>query len=397
MKVKWQHVGITAVALLAGPAHAQVQSGPGFFGYIDGMYVLPTDTGQQHLLADRAGSGWSVDGKVGYRLGGPWDVVVGGRYFDQAKGRNRFSGISNRGDGTYWNIDGEVGHTLSGPGWGVRPFLGVRYQHWRMTAYKFSTFGLSDSSADHDAWGIGPRLGVDAAINLSGPISLFGGLDTSFLYGRVTDTVKNTPGRGGGGVPLVPAKNARTNSRLIWDIGARLGVDLEVAPQVHVAVGYKVEWFDGIQSRDFGRGRAGELIHGPFLRLAYSWGAPPGGTVDGPPAPVSPIRSFFVFFDFDRATLTTTAVQTIKQAAEQAKAGRWTRIDVTGHADRAGGDAYNMALSLRRANTVKDQLVREGIGASQIVVVGRGESQPLVPTADGVREPQNRRVDIVIN
>ena len=56
-----------------------------------------------------------------------------------------------------------------------------------------------------------------------------------------------------------------------------------------------------------------------------------------------------------------------------------------------------MALSLRRANAVKDQLVREGIPATQIVVVGKGESQPLVPTADGVREPQNRRMEIVVN
>jgi outer membrane protein OmpA-like peptidoglycan-associated protein len=56
-----------------------------------------------------------------------------------------------------------------------------------------------------------------------------------------------------------------------------------------------------------------------------------------------------------------------------------------------------MALSLRRANAVKDQLVREGIPAANITVVGRGESQPLVQTADGVREPQNRRVEIVLN
>jgi len=80
----------------------------------------------------------------------------------------------------------------------------------------------------------------------------------------------------------------------------------------------------------------------------------------------------------------------------KADAGQKTRIGVTGHADRSGSDAYNMALSLRRANAVKDQLVREGIPASAITVVGRGESQPLVQTADGVREPQNRRVEIVL-
>ena len=99
---------------------------------------------------------------------------------------------------------------------------------------------------------------------------------------------------------------------------------------------------------------------------------------------------------FDRANLTAQAVTTIQQAAAAAKSGNRTRIGVTGHADRSGTDAYNMALSLRRANAVKDQLVREGIPAAGITVVGRGESQPLVPTADGVREPQNRRVEIVL-
>jgi outer membrane protein OmpA-like peptidoglycan-associated protein len=72
------------------------------------------------------------------------------------------------------------------------------------------------------------------------------------------------------------------------------------------------------------------------------------------------------------------------------------RITATGHADTSGPENYNMALSLRRANAVKDALVREGVPATAIAVIGRGESQPLVPTADGVREPQNRRVEIVV-
>ncbi|MBL8675565.1 MAG: OmpA family protein [Rhodospirillales bacterium] len=145
------------------------------------------------------------------------------------------------------------------------------------------------------------------------------------------------------------------------------------------------------------RGRAGELIHGPFVRLAYNWGAPPSGPAPVQPPKVAGKKSYIVFFDFDRALITPTAATTIKQAAADAKAGKSTRLDVTGHADKSGGDAYNMALSLRRANAVKDQLVREGIPANQIAVVGRGESMPLVQTADGVREPQNRRVEIVLN
>ena len=115
----------------------------------------------------------------------------------------------------------------------------------------------------------------------------------------------------------------------------------------------------------------------------------------GPAAPPASGHSYMVFFDFDRAAVTDTAATTIRQAANDAKAGHATRLNVTGHADRAGGDNYNMALSLRRANAVKDVLVREGIPAAQIAVVGRGESQPLVQTADGVRDPQNRRVEIV--
>jgi len=131
-----------------------------------------------------------------------------------------------------------------------------------------------------------------------------------------------------------------------------------------------------------------------MIQVALKFGAPAAP----PPPPVTPptVKKYVVFFDFDRSNITPTAANTIKQAATDAKAGKSTKVDVTGHADRSGSDQYNMALSLRRANAVKDQLVREGIPANQIVVVGRGETQPLVNTADGVREPQNRRVEIVL-
>ena len=115
-----------------------------------------------------------------------------------------------------------------------------------------------------------------------------------------------------------------------------------------------------------------------------------------PPSRPADVKSFMVFFDWDRSNLSAQALNTIKQAADQFKATGNARITATGHADRSGPENYNMALSLRRANAVKDALVREGVPATAISVVGKGESQPLVPTADGVREPQNRRVEIVI-
>ena len=103
-----------------------------------------------------------------------------------------------------------------------------------------------------------------------------------------------------------------------------------------------------------------------------------------------------VFFDWDRSNLSAQALTTIRQAADTYKSRGSARITATGHTDKSGPEAYNMALSLRRANVVKDALVRDGVPATAIAVVGRGESQPLVQTADGVREPQNRRVEIVL-
>jgi outer membrane protein OmpA-like peptidoglycan-associated protein len=113
------------------------------------------------------------------------------------------------------------------------------------------------------------------------------------------------------------------------------------------------------------------------------------------PAPRQAPRSYLVFFDFDRSDLTPEATNIVRTAADNAKAGNVTRIDVTGHADRSGSDQYNLRLSQRRAQTVQAELVRDGVPADQISISAKGESQPLVPTADGVREPQNRRVEIV--
>jgi len=103
-----------------------------------------------------------------------------------------------------------------------------------------------------------------------------------------------------------------------------------------------------------------------------------------------------VFFDFDKSTITPAARQTIEQAAAAAKTQGAARIDLTGHTDTVGTAEYNMALSLRRANAVKKVLVELGIAADQISVVGKGKTDLLVKTPDGVREPKNRRVEIVL-
>lgn len=133
-----------------------------------------------------------------------------------------------------------------------------------------------------------------------------------------------------------------------------------------------------------------------MLSVAYKFGQPEMAPPPPPaPAAVTP-PSFMVFFDWDRANISAQALTTIRQAAQAFKTKGSARITATGHTDTSGPESYNMALSLRRANAVKDALVREGVPAQAISVVGRGEAQLLVPTGDGVREPQNRRVEIVV-
>ena len=128
--------------------------------------------------------------------------------------------------------------------------------------------------------------------------------------------------------------------------------------------------------------------------IQVKFGAPPAP--QPPPSVLMGAPSFMVFFDWDRSNLSQQALATIGQAAQVFKTKGNARITATGHTDTSGPEAYNMALSLRRANAVKDALVRNGVPAQAITVIGRGEQGLLVPTADGVREPQNRRVELVI-
>src|SRR5258707_9355992 len=127
-----------------------------------------------------------------------------------------------------------------------------------------------------------------------------------------------------------------------------------------------------------------------MLSRSYKFGQPEMAPPP-PPAPAVAPPSFMVFFDWDRSNLSQQALNTIKQAAAAFKSKGNARITATGHTDTSGPEAYNMALSLRRANAVKDALVREGVPAPAITVIGRGEAGLLVPTADRLPEPQNRR------
>ncbi len=133
------------------------------------------------------------------------------------------------------------------------------------------------------------------------------------------------------------------------------------------------------------------------VRYAFDTAPPPAPPAPVVPQPVqAPARTYLVFFDWDRSDLTDRARQIIAEAAQASTHVQYTRIEVQGHADLSGTAAYNQRLSLRRAQTVAAELVRNGVPRTAIDIQAFGDTRPLVPTAPGVREPQNRRVAIIL-
>ena len=121
-----------------------------------------------------------------------------------------------------------------------------------------------------------------------------------------------------------------------------------------------------------------------------------------PPAPIAapapaPARSYLVFFDWDRADLTDRARQIISDAAAGSTKVQYTRLEVNGYTDTSGRPQYNQGLSVRRAQAVAAELVKDGVPKSAIAIQGFGDTHLLVPTGANTREPQNRRVEIIIH
>jgi len=188
------------------------------------------------------------------------------------------------------------------------------------------------------------------------------------------------------------------------------GLSFPVPPVVGLSVTAEYRYFALAEDRAFGfrstipglapvSGRittTDNYNHSLMLGLRYAFNvAPP--PVEAPPAAVrNDARTYLVFFDWDRADLTDRARQIIAEAAQATTRVQTTRIEVAGHTDSSGTVRYNAGLSVRRAQNVATELVRLGVPRTAINVQGFGEARPLVQTAQGVREPQNRRVEIVL-
>lgn len=188
-----------------------------------------------------------------------------------------------------------------------------------------------------------------------------------------------------------------------------VGVSVPLREQLEVYVDYR--YANSLNNR-FDSVPAGARVsdhddtsHNVFLGLRYTFGKkeepaaapppPPPAPKAAPPPPPVP-QNFLVFFDFDSANLRADAEKIVMEAAEYTRKSGKSVITATGHADTSGSAAYNLGLSERRAQAVKKALLAHGFSDAEIIVLHKGESDPLVATGDGVREPQNRRVEIIM-
>jgi OOP family OmpA-OmpF porin len=172
---------------------------------------------------------------------------------------------------------------------------------------------------------------------------------------------------------------------------------IESVPGLSVTTDYR--FLAVVGNRTYNRITLGNSYnHAITIGVRYAFGSPPPPP---PPAPMAtpapaPSRSYLVFFDWDKADLTDRARQIVSDAAANSTKVQYTRIETNGYTDTSGSPKYNQELSVRRAKAVAAELVKDGVPQSAIVIQGFGETHLLVPTAAGVREPQNRRVEIII-
>ena len=366
---------IAGIALAAcGVARAQP---------VDGLYV-------------GAGAGYNMVGDVtagvdalagatgpGVQTSAPMRVVWGGGYVVSASlGYGWGNGLRTELEGSYRNNDqtgsgggrhsdvGLMGNVLYdldiGLGW-VFPYVGVGagYQSvtWRNIVGHANGVASGGAAAAIDAnQGIG-SFAYQAIAGLAFPIDSVPGMSVTaeYRYMALAGTRDFAAMGTAGGISAPTRARAKSDASHSVLIGLRYGFDTQdTAPVVRPPP-------------------VAEQVPAP----------------SGTPAPDLPARTYLVFFDWDSAELSPRAREIIAEAVHNSARVPHTRIDVTGHTDRTGPSRANLALSLRRANVVADELERAGVPAKTIDIHGVGDSRPLVPTAEGVRQPENRRVEIV--
>ena len=289
------------------------------------------------------------------------------------------------GFGNGLRVEGEANYRINDPRKGTFQFPGGPVQ--RLT-------GMSGSAS---TYGVMANVLYDIGSTMGWPVHITLGAGVGYAWSNLDNV---------GGNDGTVVRFNQTSGNFAYQGIAGLSVPIPAVPGLAITAEYRYFAMLDTDHRGTFTGGGGVVLpqnarnvnnenHSALIGVRYNFGRGPV-VVAGPQAPVRPANSFLVFFDFDRADLTPRAREIIGQAGQASRSQQTTRLEVAGHADRSGTPQYNQGLSQRRANNVAAELVRIGVPRGAISVAAFGESRPLVPTADGVREPQNRRVEIVL-
>ena len=227
---------------------------------------------------------------------------------------------------------------------------------------------------------------------------------------------------GGVGVARVKASDYRISdnagsflddSDTVFAWQAIAGVRAPITENVDVSLKYRFFNADDVRLVETQRGTSYEgrfRSHSVLGGLTFNFGAPEPAPVpvEPVPAPLPPEPTpapeptpvvctpgpYIVFFEWDKSDITPEAAGILDNAISNYQSCGNAQVMLAGHADRSGTATYNVGLSQRRADAVRAYLEGRGIGGGSISSEAFGEGRPRVDTADGVRELQNRRVEI---
>ena len=331
-------------------------------------------TGTVNLDAYSGGAYWTHYGPGGWYL----DAVVQGTAYT-GNATTQFAKLPTTGSGIITSL--EAGYPIPlplGPRFVLEPQGQIIWQH---VSFSQANDGLG-------AVALGSTSGATGRIGVRGQWSIITGNGQVWQPYVRANLWRNWGGEATttfAGTDQVPLLQELTQLEFAAGVTTRLSTCLSLYAQA----GYEF----AVGGTDGGR-RQG--VKGDFgLRLAFGHPPPPSAAPAAVPAAAA-ARSYLVFFDWDKATLTDRARQIIREAADNSTHVQYTRIEVNGYTDTSGTPRYNQGLSVRRAQAVAGELVRDGVPAAAISIRGFGETNLLVPTGPGVREPQNRRVEIII-
>jgi len=262
-------------------------------------------------------------------------------------------------------------------GFGVSPTGGAKEQKFGGMVNVLYDFNLG--------WAVNPYVGAGVgyqavmlqngyARNTLGGVSISEGTKGAFAYQAII----------GAAMPIASAPGlALTAEYRFMGLSGSRGYSARTTPVAGAAVNGNVSFNQNYN-------------HSFLVGVRYNFGQAPAAPAPAAAPAAAPARSYLVFFDWDKATLTDRAKGIIKEAADNSRKVQYTRIEVNGYTDTSGKPQYNQGLSVRRAQAVAAELVRNGVARNSISIQGFGDTKLLVPTGPNVREPQNRRVEIII-